>query len=364
MKYTSTLFSTAALALCAFSAQAQFTIDGVASAAEMGTGVGKYQQVAAYSGTHSDADRGLKALYVGYTATTLNLMLVASPEAVTSGQYKALIMYLNTPGRTGTARGTRLAGGSEPLSPLKHRPTMDMEVDYGLRMSIGPNATDVYFSRVNYTATGANDSYIGAGNKSGTVVTVTTPTDFAGSRMAYSNTASLAANTTNTGWEVEIPLSVLGNGTTPLAVGGRVDLFAAYTDGDGVFTTDVIPQITGQTTALGADPNFTTINGTQSLAYVIGTGVLATRPEVAAKLQFGVYPNPASGAARVQYVVPGGQQDVALTVYNALGQQVRSLAAGSQLGTQSYELDKLSAGSYLVKLRVGDQTTSTKLVVQ
>ncbi|RTQ52139.1 T9SS type A sorting domain-containing protein [Hymenobacter gummosus] len=362
MKNTFTLFGTAALALAALSAQAQFTVDGTASAAEIGTGIGKYQQVATYTGAHSDADRGLKALYVGYTATTLNIMLVSSADAATSGPYKALVMYLNTPGRTGTAAGTRLAGGGDGLSPLKHRPTMDLEVDYGLRMSIGPGGTDVYFSRASYVGTTPSDTYLGQGSKTGGLVTAS-GNDFAGAKMAYNNTASVAANT-STGWEVEIPLSVLGNGTTPLAVGGRVDLFAAYTDGDGIFTTDVIPQISGQTTALGADPNFTTIAGTQALAYVIGTGVLAKHEQVATKLQFGVYPNPANGAARVSYVVPGAQQNVELAVYNAMGQRVRDLAAGSQTGPQQYSLANLSAGTYLVKLRVGDQSTSQKVVVQ
>ncbi|RSK44940.1 T9SS type A sorting domain-containing protein [Hymenobacter rigui] len=362
MKKQLTLAAFAFLAAASLPAQAQFTVDGTASAAEIGTGIGKYQLASSYTGTHSDADRGIKALYVGYTATTLNLMLVGSGEAATSGPYKAFVMYLNVPGRTGVAAGTQLPGSGDGFSPLKHKPTMDMEVDFGLRVSIGPGAGDVYFSRASYVGTSPSDTYLGQGSKTGTAVTAAATTDFSGAKLAYNNTASLAANTTNTGWEVEIPLSVLGTLTSPVTVGSRVDLFAAYTDGDGVFTSDVIPPISGQTTALGADPNFRNIAGTQALGYVIGTGLVANR-EAAELLKFAVYPNPSAGAAQITYLVPTGQQNVVLEVFNSLGQRVQNLSLGRRSGPQTQPLNNLQAGSYFVKLQVGDQVTARQLAV-
>jgi hypothetical protein len=122
--------------------------------------------------------------------------------------------------------------------------------------------------------------------------------------------------------------------------------------------------IANRTTTLGADPNFTTIAGTQSVAFVLGSGVLATREAVANGFDFQVFPNPAQATSTIAYSVPGGKQAVSVGVYNALGQRVRALAATEQAGKQQFALGSLPAGSYLVKLQIGDQITSRKVVVQ
>lgn len=371
MKNFFSLITAGTLALGALSAQAQFTVDGVLSSTEIGTGVGKYQLAGSYTGTHLEADRGLQALYVGYTATTLNIMVVGVGESA-SPDYHALILYLNTAGRTGTAKGTKLSGGNDN-SPLKHKPTMDMEVDYGFRAQIGPTsagAGDVYFSRVSYvTGTSiapGNDTYIGQGSKAGAqVVAGSSTADLAGTKFAYKNAGTITANTANNGFEIEIPLAELGTATSPVAMGSSIDLFAAYTDGNGIFTTaDIIPQVADRTTAFGADPDFTLIPGTQAVSFILGTGALASRAGVATDLGFGVYPNPASKAATAAYLVPNGRQDVALSVYNTLGQLVRSVARGPQAGPQQVDLGRLPTGAYLVRLQVGSQATSRKLLVE
>lgn len=269
---------------------------------------------------------------MGYTATTLNIMVVGVAES-TAG-YHALVVYLNTAGRTGTAKGTKLAGG-DGQSPLKHKPTMDMEVDYGFRVSVGPTsatASDAYFSRVSYvtgtSVAAGTDTCIGQGSKAGAPVVAGTGTaDITGAKFAYKNAGTVTANAANNGFEIEIPLAALGTATSPVAAGSNIDLFAAYTDGDGVFTTaDIIPQVAGRTTAFGADPDFTTIPGNQFVTFTLGTGALATRGAVADDLSFGVYPNPTRQAATAAYQVPTGRQSVALSVYNTLGQLVRSAA--------------------------------------
>ncbi|HEX8505615.1 MAG TPA: T9SS type A sorting domain-containing protein, partial [Hymenobacter sp.] len=230
-------------------------------------------------------------------------------------------------------------------------------------------AGDIYSSIVSY-ATGmgtpavGTDTYLGsAGNKSGLVVT--SAGNLPGTKFAYFSTTSLAANTSavNSGMEIEIPLSALGG--TAVAAGSRLDLFAAFTDSNGNFvSTETIPEVVGRTTAFGTDPDFTTIPGNQSAAYVLGTGVLASRNAVANGLDFQVYPNPATATAKVAYTVPAGRQSVSLAVYNGLGQRVRSLASAEQAGTQEFALGSLPAGAYLVKLQVGKQLTSRKVVVQ
>lgn len=371
MKNLFSFIALGCLATASLNAQAQFTLDGRATAAEIGSGVGKYQLAGTYSGNHLDADRGLQALYVGYTATTLNIMVVGSaeaPDVTTTFGYRALVLYLNTPARSGVPAGLQLPGGLDPGSPLKHQPTLDMQADYGFRVSVGPataTVNDVYFSAVSYvtgTAVAAGtDPYVGQGSKTGTVVTSATSV-LPGTRFAYFNTANLTANTTNAGLEIEIPLSALGS--TTLTAGSRLDLLAAYTNTDGGFFSEVIPQIAGRTLTLGANPDFSTIDGTQAVPFVLGSGVLATRAETAAALSFSVYPNPAPGAATIAYRVPAGAQPVTLAVYNSLGQLVRSVAEQVQVGNQQVPLGNLAAGAYLVKLRVGDQLTSRKVVVE
>ena len=374
MKQFSTLAAIGLLAIASLTSSAQFIVDGRATATEIGTGMGKYQLAATYTGTHLEADRGLQALYVGYTTTTLNIMLVGSDEAANtapSGGYRSFIIYLNTPARPGTPAGTVLVGGSDIQSPLKHHPTMDNPTDYGFRVSVGPTsatANDVYFSRVSYVTgtavTPGTDTFIGAGTKTGGQVVAPATLDLAGSKFAYSNTATLAANTTNAGFEIEIPLAALSTATVPIETGTNLQLVAAYTDGDGIFFSELLPSIPGRTTTLGSNPDFTTIPGNQFITVELGAGVLASRSAVASSLNFQVYPNPASATSTIAYTVPAGRQPVALAVYNALGQRVRALAEAEQAGNQQFALGSLPAGAYLVRLQIGDQLTSRKVVVQ
>lgn len=362
------------LTIATSTAYAQFTVDGQATAAEIGTGPGQYQLAGTYAGNHLEADRGLQALYVGYTATTLNIMLVGSAESATTtpaGGYRSLIVYLNTPARPGAPAGTPLPGGSDSQSPLKHRPTMDNPTDYGFRVSVGPvsaTGNDVYFSRISYVAgtsvTPGTDTYLGAGTKTGGQVVAPATLDLAGSKVAYNNTATLTANTTKSGFEIEIPLSVLGTAGTPITTGTNLELVGAYTDGDGVFFTDLIPQIAGRSTTLGTNPDFSTIPGNQFITFVLGTGVLANRPVVANEFNFQVYPNPALATSTISYTVPGGKQSVSLALYNAIGQQVRSYNNTQITGHQQFDIGTLPAGAYLVKLQIGNQLTSRKVVVQ
>jgi len=179
MKALVTLATLAALTAGSLRAQAQFTVDGTLGANELGTGVGKYQLAGTYTGAHSVADRGLKAVYVGTTATTLNIFVVASPERAAGGEYSALVLYLAVPNKTGIAAGVRLPGSSNGSSQLRHRPTLDMATAYGFRITMSPlgsNDNNIYLSRVDYTvAAQPSGQYaeigMGQGQKNGTVTT-------------------------------------------------------------------------------------------------------------------------------------------------------------------------------------------------
>ena len=370
MKKIFTLSTLAALTAAALSAQAQIVVDGTLSPDEIGTGAGKYQLVGMYTGTHAIADRGLKALYVATSATTMNVMVVASPEI--SG-YDALALYLDMPAKTGIAAGTQMPGGSDNTSEIsKAKPTLDMPVDYVFRLTVSPlnNGTgdsNSYHSLMDCTALNASgqtvDTYLGPTDKNGTPLASMGLPD---SQIAFRTTAtgSVAANTT-TGWELAIPLTALGGAPT----GSTINMMAAYLNNDGSFTSDVLPQIKDQTAALGTDPNFVTIPGNQYYAYQVGAGVLAARPAASTTLAASAYPNPVAADSRLDYVVANAAQPVTVTAFNSLGQKAITLLDGATQPAGQHSLalaplQRLAAGMYLLQVRAGDQLSTQRVVVQ
>ncbi|MCR5886903.1 T9SS type A sorting domain-containing protein [Hymenobacter sp. J193] len=365
MKKIFTLSAVAALMATSLGAQAQFTVNGTLDANEVGTGQGKYQLVGTYTGAHSITDRGLKALYVGTTATTLNVMVVASAEI---DGYNSLVLYLDTPNKTGIAANTQLPGstngGNDGRESLRQRPTLDMEVDYAFRCTTSPFRNEnnaIYLSRVDYTKMPYDEVGMGAGRKDGTLTTDVV-NDPAKATTAYqtSATGSVAANT-STGWEFEIPLSAIGGAE----MGDKLQMMVAYIDDFKSFNSDVLPTITGQTTALGINPDFSAIPGKQFYTYQVGTGVLASRSATAA-LKAALYPNPVAASSRLSYSVPS-QAPVQVSVYNALGQKVLNLLSATQApGAQSVALAplrQLRQGAYTVTLQVGTQLSTHRVLV-
>ena len=82
------------------------------------------------------------------------------------------------------------------------------------------------------------------------------------------------------------------------------------------------------------------------------------------------YPNPFNPATTIPLVLPAGAEEVALTIYNVLGQPVRRVWAGS-LAAGEHRLawdgrdaqgQPVSAGVYWYRLQVGDQTRTRKMV--
>ncbi|GAA4034967.1 hypothetical protein GCM10022409_19370 [Hymenobacter glaciei] len=389
MKNHFTLSAIAALALSSLGAQAQFTVDGTLSTAEVGTGTGKYQLVGTYTGAHNITDRGLKALYMGTTATTLNIMVVASaeispvPTSIPQEYgYNSLLLFLDAPNKTGIAARTKLPGsnntGNDGRESLRQRPTLDMETDYAFRCTTSPLGDQpgaIYLSRVDYTVpaivnnpdptkNGYPEIGMGAGKKDGSVtVDANDPAMVKSAYKTSGPTGSVAANT-STGWEIEIPLSYLGGA----AAGSDFRTLVAYIDDFKSFNADVLPMIVGRTTALGIDPDFTAIPGNQFYSYRVGQGVLGNRAATADALAATTYPNPLTSASRLSYTIASGTQPVSVDVYNALGQRVLNLLNADQgAGLHTAELaplQKLAVGSYLVKLQVGSQLTSRRVVVE
>ena len=367
MKKLFTLVAAGALVAASLGAQAQITLDGKVDAAEIATTftAGKYQLVSSYTGTHSVADKGLKALYVGTSATKLYIAVVGSYEQ--AGSYPAVLGYLNVPGKTGVAAGTKLAGGSDPTSPLKQKPTMDFEVDYGIRLTFDKDATaSAYFSYADYTAgnpaAGVADAYQGGATKTGTALTASATTGpLQGARVAYLASTSLATNTNNAAVEFEFDLTAMG-----LTAASQVNMFFAYTNDGGIFTSDTFPPIAGQTTALAADQDFTAVAGKQFLTYSLTAGPLALKAADVAAIGLSVFPNPVNGPSRVAYQVTERAAHVNITLTDLLGRPVRVLENSlKSVGAQSAPLDaaSLAAGSYLVRVQVGDRVSTGKVSV-
>jgi hypothetical protein len=77
------------------------------------------------------------------------------------------------------------------------------------------------------------------------------------------------------------------------------------------------------------------------------------------------YPNPARGAVTVKLAVPQGQSgSVQLRLYNALGQEVRTIRVGER-GRQRIEVqtDGLASGVYFLRLTAGEATETRRVTV-
>ncbi len=78
-----------------------------------------------------------------------------------------------------------------------------------------------------------------------------------------------------------------------------------------------------------------------------------------------ISPNPSSGSVHIQFTL-ASSEDVSLRVFNALGEQVRSVDLGHlSEGPNEYILDgsALLAASYVCQLRMGDQIENTRMVI-
>lgn len=202
-------------------------------------------------------------------------------------------------------------------------------------------------------------------------------TVFNGAQLAYRTATSLNTNpgfSTNgnapaTGFEIAVSRASIGLA----AAGGTVRIFALQNNQDGSFvSTDFIPQSTTSATAgnAGTNPNFRTIPGTQSAALTVGaaTGVtvLGTKAADAAAVALNVYPNPVADNARVAYTVTEQASPVSIVLTDLLGRTLSVLENGVKpVGSQSAAFNKaaLPAGTYLVRVQVGEKVSTSKVVV-
>ncbi|TGE24928.1 T9SS type A sorting domain-containing protein [Hymenobacter aquaticus] len=95
--------------------------------------------------------------------------------------------------------------------------------------------------------------------------------------------------------------------------------------------------------------------------------VLGTKARATDALRLTAAPNPTSSTARLHYELTAPAA-VTVTVQNLLGATLRTLHAGAKQPTGAHELavpvQDLANGIYLIRLSTGEQTQTTRLVVQ
>ena len=172
-----------------------------------------------------------------------------------------------------------------------------------------------------------------------------------------------------TGWEIEMDRTALG-----LPTGNpNLNLFAIQNNGGGDYaSSDFIPNAVVGGTNLGAagpNPDFTNntaFPGTQSATLALVTVTTATKASDAAALAMSVFPNPSAGVSTVSYRVAESSANVNIALTDLLGRSVRVIETGvKKAGTQTAVLNttSLAAGTYLLRVQVGGQVSTSKVSV-
>jgi hypothetical protein len=381
MKKAFTLFAAGALAAASLSAQAQVTVDGVLNTAELTTG--NYVLVGKFTQTRGFGDAGLLSLYAASTASKVYLFLGGTVEA----NGNSFQLYMKTPASAGVPRGTALPGTGTSGTSFD---AMTAKMDLAVNAAIAIRSTSGYVVEgATYTSATAGTAAVltsAANPGDGTVSTLaanTTQPAFAGARVAYkaATAGKLSANpglTTSTtdpnyggagsyGLEIELDRTAAGlTGATALT------LFALQNNNTGGYlSSDFIPQSTTATgnLATASAVDFSTIAGTQAATLNLtaaGGTTLGSRSADAAAVALSVYPNPVADAASVAYRVTDQASPVRIVLTDLMGRTVRVLENSVQpVGSQSATIQKkdLAAGTYLVRVQVGDNVSTSKIAV-
>ncbi|WP_400191372.1 T9SS type A sorting domain-containing protein [Hymenobacter sp. B81] len=390
MKKIFTLAAAGALATASLTAQAQITLDGVVNANEIGSAAaGQYVSLGAYNQPHPSGfgDWGLLRMYAANTSTKLYFFLAGTPENNGNGFH----LYMDFPhlNRVPDATPLPTITGTDPAAPTMFEVkgtepgvagmVLDMPVDAALALK-GDGANFIpqalmFTSATAGTATNLTPTIPTAAGAPQTINASATTGAFAplaGMRMAF-RTTSTGKVTDNPGaavpnpggagsygWEIEMDRAALG-----LPAGANViRLFAGYVANSGYWSSDVIPEIPGNTTNLENTPDFSLEQGTQAATFNVV--VTSSRQAAEAAVAMGVFPNPSADKTTITYQVLGKSQAVQVVLTDLMGRTVRTLHNGTEsAGFHNLEVSKqdVSAGTYLVKVQVGDKAATRKVVL-
>lgn len=206
------------------------------------TGFGDYGMVA------------LKAREDGYYL----YILVEGVVENKSSEFNEFYLFINSSSETnGLPAGNQLPAGNDGSSPfIDAQPTLDFEVDYGLRLTVGNSQG--YTSIIDYTSGGNTDTYLTALGIDGTPVHIYTGA-YAGTQVAYMHAGNLTSQT-NQGWEMRIPLSAIG-----AAAEDDFQLFGMYGNDENI-SQNTLPEIGEISINLGSNPDFVAIGEDQFTA--------------------------------------------------------------------------------------------------
>lgn len=401
MKTRFTLAAAASLFAASFNAQAQapITVDGQLTAAEIAAN--GYQLVGRDTGPRGFGDAGLLSMYAASDANNIYFFIAGTLENGSGGISNSIQLFIDRPGVTGVPVGTPLPAVTSPTGTSFAQMTARLDLPADLALAIRGNGTANQFvvEGVAYTSATATTANLLSGTTpvtaNGTAATVAAANasgalaGFAGAMVAYRSSANLSSNpgfasngaAGSNGLEIMVSRSAMG---LP-AAGGNVLVFALQNNREGGFlSSDFIPQNNAAipTTLnyplpnLGGPQNgtpntvdFANIPGTQAATLVIGAAnltVLGNKAAADAAVAVNIFPNPSEGNATVSYRVADRAQDVRVVLTDLMGRTVRVLREGVEsTGAKTVELSKgdLTAGTYLVKVQVGELASTRRVVV-
>lgn len=381
MKKAITLAAASLLAAGAFNAQAQVVVDGALTATELTAA--NYQLIGKFTNARGFGDWGLLSLYAASTPNKLYFFVGGTVEA----NGNAFQLFVNVPGAPSAAASpTALPTATGSTTSFeKMAAKLDFGPSFGLAIKSNGTPNAYQIETINYTSgsaatdrvlTSTAAPVLGAGAPVTLSGLVAPYTRLNGAVFAYRNSTDgkILTNPGNTtvpatyggvgsfGWEMELDRSNMGILTgTPL-----LTIFALMTNGDGGFlSTDHIPQ--GPATGnLGSNPDFGAIAGRQAANIRLGaTGVLANKADVAS-VALSVFPNPADGMATVTYNVAGSAEHVSIVLSDLLGRQVQVLENSIRptgVQTKTVSTADVAAGTYLMRVQVGDKVSTRKVVL-
>lgn len=392
MKKLFTLAAVGAMAAASFQANAQMTVDGILNSTEIGAATaGKYVLVGKFTNPHGFGDYGFLSLYAANTATKLYFFVAGTVENNPSGSKNSFQLFIDRPGVTGasaspTALPAPTAGVGTSFAGMTSK--MDLAPDLALAIRGIGTANQLQAEAISYaSATSATDRVLTSTlADNGTAATVSSTGSaapfaaLANARMAYRASTVLSTNpgynaTTTAatyggagsyGWEIEVDRTAMGLTTN----GAVVNVFVLMNnDGGNYLSSDFIPQTTtpngNLAGAASVDFGSAAIAGTQSAAVTVAT-VTAIKAADKAAVAMQIYPNPAQGVATVSYNVGSHADNVNIALTDLLGREVQVLANGLQAaGMQSKTVStaNVAAGTYLVRVQVGDKVSTSKMVV-
>ena len=376
MKKLFTLAAAGTLVAASISAQAQVVLDGVINASEIGAGM--YVSLGRYTAPHpaSFGDWGLLQMYGANTGTKLHLALAGTLQRTGNG----FAFYIDLPNATGVPIGTALppiaAAGN---TFARGGAILDLPVD--IAFNLKGDAAGQIPQLANYTSAtvGTSVNLAVTAPAAGTpvafpaAITVGTFSKFANGRVAYKDSpdGKILTNPGNAngggagslGLELELDRTALG-----LPSGASiVRVFGAYISDTNFWASDVIPEVlagtTPNSTNFGFDPDFTQEAGTQAATFNV---VLGTKQADEASVAMSVFPNPSNSQATVTYRVLNGSEYVNVVLTDLMGRTVSTLQDGKQAaGFQNIALKSvtIAAGTYMVRVQVGDKVATRKVVL-